>query len=88
MTKSDFAARPVSKPPVITAESLARLFAQRRGISLAEAHERLARQAQAPALADAAAAHLGKHFGGVWIDGVDGDRVKLALVAPYCAEFV
>lgn len=56
-------------------------FAQERGISVEAASQRLLWQERASALAADAEARLGGHFGGVWIDNQDGDRVKLGIAA-------
>lgn len=55
-------------------------LAERRGISAAEAEERLSWQAALPDLVAEADRTLGEAFGGVWVDPADGDRVKLAVV--------
>jgi hypothetical protein len=54
-------------------------LATERGISLAEARERIGWQRLAPRLVDEAAARLGDRFGGVWVDGTDRDRVKIGV---------
>jgi hypothetical protein len=51
-----------------------------RGISEAEAMERLGWQARVTALNVSAAERLGSAFGGVWIDIRDGDRIKVGVV--------
>jgi hypothetical protein len=56
-------------------------FAQERGISLAEARQRLGWQALAPRLQERAATELGETFGGVWIAPGEGDRVKVAVTS-------
>ncbi len=54
-------------------------FARERGISLAEAEQRLSWQAVAPDLLERLPAELGERFGGVWIDTRGGDRVKVGV---------
>ncbi|MEV4508569.1 S1 family peptidase [Dactylosporangium sp. NPDC049525] len=54
-------------------------FARERGISVAAAEQRLGWQAVAPDLLERLPAELGERFGGVWIDGQGGDRVKVGL---------
>ena len=61
-------------------------FARERGISLAEAEQRLAWQAVAPDLADRLETDLGDRFGGVWIDIRDGDRVKVGVTGEVDAD--
>jgi hypothetical protein len=56
-------------------------LARERNITAAEAQVRLQWQQRAPALVDAAKASLGEAFGGVWIDPLDGDRVKIGVTA-------
>lgn len=55
-------------------------FARERGITLAEAEQRLGWQSVAPDLAEQLDPALGQRFGGVWIDVRDGDRVKIGVV--------
>jgi hypothetical protein len=54
-------------------------FAQLRGISLAEAEQRLGWQQIAPTLATNLAADIPTRFGGLWIDVNNGDRVKIGI---------
>jgi hypothetical protein len=54
-------------------------FAQLRGITLAEAEQRLGWQQLAPTLAQNLANDMPARFGGLWIDVNDGDRVKIGL---------
>jgi hypothetical protein len=54
-------------------------LAHDRGISLAEAEQRLGWQSIAPDLAERLDSALGDRFGGVWIDVHDGDRVKVGV---------
>jgi hypothetical protein len=60
-------------------------FARERGISLAEAQQRLIWQIVAPDVAEQLEQSLPETFGGVWIDTRDGDRVKVGL-APKLDE--
>jgi Trypsin len=55
-------------------------FARERGITVAEAEQRLSWQSVAPDLAEQLDPALGQRFGGVWIDVRDGDRVKIGVV--------
>jgi hypothetical protein len=57
-------------------------LARDRGISLAEAEQRLGWQDLAPRVSERAAAALGDTFGGVWIDAANGDRVKIGVATP------
>lgn len=54
-------------------------FARERGISLAEAQQRLGWQLLAPDLSERVAAGLGDRSGGVWVDVRDGDRIKVGV---------
>src|SRR5687768_5598565 len=73
-------AAPVSSAVAATPPSEeAASFARERGISVAAAEERLSWQAVAPDLLERLPAELGERFGGVWIDGQDGDRVKVGV---------
>jgi hypothetical protein len=50
-----------------------------RGISSADARQRLRWQARVPVLHDVVSQRVGSHFGGIWIDVKGGDRVKVAV---------
>ncbi|HEU4422687.1 MAG TPA: S1 family peptidase [Pilimelia sp.] len=67
-------------------ESLA--FARERGISVAEAQQRLRWQDRAPELAERVEAALGSRFGGVWIDVSDGDRVRVGVAGGVTGDAV
>ncbi|GAA1408029.1 hypothetical protein ACFQZ4_07605 [Catellatospora coxensis] len=54
-------------------------FAKERGISEAEARERMAWQLVAPDLDERLQTDLGARYGAVWIDVRDGDRVKVGV---------
>ncbi|WP_437965532.1 S1 family peptidase [Sorangium sp. So ce260] len=54
-------------------------FARERGISYAEAQQRLGWQALAPHLEELVRADLGDQFGGVWIDVAGRDRIKVGV---------
>ncbi|MEV0457370.1 S1 family peptidase [Catellatospora methionotrophica] len=54
-------------------------FAKERGISEAEARERMSWQLVAPDLDERLQTDLGARFGSVWIDVRDGDRVKVGV---------
>ena len=72
----------VAAAPALGADaSEARHFADERGISVADAAQRLDWQRAAGQLVDEAEAGLGERFGGVWVDPGDGDRVKLGVTA-------
>ena len=54
-------------------------FARERGISLAEAEQRLTWQSLAPDLLERLEPVLGERFGGVWVDRAGGDRIKVGV---------
>lgn len=54
-------------------------FAQLRGISLADAEQRLGWQQLAPTLAQNLSADMPTRFGGVWIGVNNGDRVEIGM---------
>ncbi|KYF97237.1 hypothetical protein BE20_36170 [Sorangium cellulosum] len=54
-------------------------FARERGISYAEAQQRLGWQTLAPALEELVSAGLGDQFGGTWIDAARGDRIIVGV---------
>jgi hypothetical protein len=68
-------------PPAGKLDAVAVGLARDRGISLAEAQQRLGWQAHAPAVSQRASAILGGTFGGVWIDAAHGDRVEIGVTA-------
>jgi hypothetical protein len=70
------AALPAPRP-----DAMAVGMARDRGISLAEATQRLGWQAHAPSVSQRASAVLGGAFGGVWIDAAHGGRVKIGVTA-------
>lgn len=57
-------------------------LAEDRGISLADAEQRLSWQRELPALSASAKSALDRRFGGIWVDNQDGDRIKLGIVRP------
>jgi hypothetical protein len=61
-------------------------FARERGITVAEAQQRLGWQVLAPDLAERVEASLGAVFGGVWIDIADRDRVKVGVAGAITGE--
>ncbi|MEV0457275.1 S1 family peptidase [Catellatospora methionotrophica] len=56
-------------------------FAKDRGITEAEARQRMAWQLVAPDLDTRLTAELGSRYGGLWIDVRDGDRVTIGATA-------
>jgi streptogrisin C len=72
--------------PAVSGESdlAAKDLAARRGITLADAQQRISWQARAPQLGQAVAKSLGARFGGVWIDA-KSDRVKVGTVGDAAA---
>jgi hypothetical protein len=61
-------------------------FARERGISVAEAQQRLGWQERAPELTERVEAVLGSRFGGVWIDVLNGDRVRVGVAGGVTAD--
>jgi len=61
-------------------------FARERGITVADAQQRLDWQVLAPDLAERVETSLGALFGGVWIDTADGDRVKVGVAGTITGE--
>ncbi|WP_433222320.1 S1 family peptidase [Dactylosporangium sp. CS-047395] len=70
-----------TKASAATVSEEAESFARERGITVAEAERRLGWQVTAPDLLERLPVELGERFGGVWIDGQDGDRIKVGVLA-------
>lgn len=64
----------VKDPAVVT-------LAEDRGISLAEAQQRIGWQQALNEVDDELAGSLGENFGGAWVDNANGDRVVVALTS-------
>ncbi|WP_438022606.1 S1 family peptidase [Sorangium sp. So ce233] len=61
-------------------------FARERGISYAEAQQRLGWQALAPHLDELLRADLGGRFGGVWVDAARRDRITVGVTREAFTE--
>ncbi|WP_437276455.1 S1 family peptidase [Sorangium sp. So ce375] len=81
----------LSSPPsaiLVEVDGEAAAFARERGISYAEAQQRLGWQALAGDLDEQVGAALGDQFGGVWIDAARRDRIMVGVAGKLGTDTV